>query len=878
MIRSGPTTRAMLRIHRRPPAMIRFLPWLAFEEGVFLLSDGRVGVGWEVTPRPVEGMSAREVEEIYDRVESALLALPRDGTVSGQVLAEVRAVRQDDPLLAAHARSEVTEGSRSELVCMLARARRRRLQEGGRGFWPGNDFRTRSLSVHLFLALDAGWRETSPLLTFLKDLPALGEGGGSSVRRLEAATARMLEIAAAFESAMAAAAGAGSDRIGMRRTTEDDLVRLVWPRLNPAWDAAGVPPPEKGPRATTIRSRVACTEAVVEPEGLDLGDGWRTRVLSFLQLPFASRPGMFDHLLACGEDLVLSVGFHLRETAREVGILEFKRFLAFSRRRTPSGDTSIPGEVLKRDLDEALRAVHEGNAALVRVVPSVALTRRGEEALRRSVHRVASVIAQIQGAEPYLERHLGAQAWFGTLPFGFHHRLEEALQRDVLLPSSNLIHFLTLSGRWRGNHRPEEEDARGATARPRVLLHDRDGDLAVFEPFTASAPHTVIAASTGAGKSFLANLILSEVLRAGGRVYVIDLGGSYRRLCSLVEGQYVEVGIDRPLAVNPFDVRWPDHDAVAMLVGLLRLMTASAGRGVDRLTEEALLEKAVRRAYRDRGWALEDPTRDARGQEVLLRHVAAALREEGGEDLALRLYRYVEEGSYARFFDRPNQVEFDRPLVVFDLQGLKRYPDLQAVYLLTVMSNINARMQDPALRDTPKVLVADESWSLLQDEDSARYIEAFSRTARKVGGMLLGISQSLLDWQSGPAGRVILQNSPNRIYLRQQREDLERMRELLGLEPEEVDIIASLATVKGRYSEFYLKTETGRGVMRYVPSAEEYWTFTTDAEDAAAFQRALEEHQGDVVAAVSACARRWPFGLEAARRGDAAVTSPDTAS
>ena len=76
-------------------------------------------------------------------------------------------------------------------------------------------------------------------------------------------------------------------------------------------------------------------------------------------------------------------------------------------------------------------------------------------------------------------------------------------------------------------------------------------DLNLFD--SATNYNAVVAASSGSGKSFLANELLATNLSVGGRCWVIDLGRSYENLCEALGGQFVAfITRDAHLSVNPF--------------------------------------------------------------------------------------------------------------------------------------------------------------------------------------------------------------------------------------------------------------------------------------------------------------------------------------
>src|SRR5258708_26685626 len=98
----------------------------------------------------------------------------------------------------------------------------------------------------------------------------------------------------------------------------------------------------------------------------------------------------------------------------------------------------------------------------------------------------------------------------------------------------------------------------------------------------------------------------------------------------------------------------------------------------------------------------------------------------------------------------------------------------------------------------------------------------------------------------GPAGTAIRANAPNRIFLRQTAETVLAMESLFQLSPEVKEAIASLVTAKGRFSEMFIETTSGRGIARLVPSPELYTAFSTDGNDRARLMRLVSLKEKEI--------------------------------
>ena len=58
--------------------------------------------------------------------------------------------------------------------------------------------------------------------------------------------------------------------------------------------------------------------------------------------------------------------------------------------------------------------------------------------------------------------------------------------------------------------------------------------------------------TSGSGKSVTVQDLVSSLIGTGGRVFIIDVGRSYKKLCNELNGQFIEFTYHSKLCLNPF--------------------------------------------------------------------------------------------------------------------------------------------------------------------------------------------------------------------------------------------------------------------------------------------------------------------------------------
>ena len=150
----------------------------------------------------------------------------------------------------------------------------------------------------------------------------------------------------------------------------------------------------------------------------------------------------------------------------------------------------------------------------------------------------------------------------------------------------------------------------------------------------------------------------------------------------------------------------------------------------------------------------------------------------------------------------------------------------------------------------------EEAWALVEHDVTGRWVSDMARRSRHLGLALIAVTQQLDDLAASAHGKALLRQSSMQLFFHQQGDDLEVLREACKLSEREVDLIASLTMVRGRYSQAYWANGTrGRTKLELRHAPEVYWLATSDPiRDTPRRDHALRTHDGDPWAALRALA------------------------
>lgn len=282
--------------------------------------------------------------------------------------------------------------------------------------------------------------------------------------------------------------------------------------------------------------------------------------------------------------------------------------------------------------------------------------------------------------------------------------------------------------------------------------------------------------SSGAGKSMFQQAQILSGLALGELTYVIDLGQSYKHLCELVGGTYVDVA---NITLNPFtlfdfdgntELKTGDGrlDEVANNIQIRDLLAIMASPHVPVCdVQKSYLLDAATMCWQKKGRkACMDDVLDALRARLATREAQADARLN---DLVILLKKYGRDGLYGHLFNGDTPFVNQSKLVVFEMGGFQNNPDLLMIVMFVMIVIIQGQFYQTDRR-LKKRCIIDEAWRFLTEGSNpiaANFIEQGFRTARKYNGGFGVITQYLLDTEKTIQGQAIAASSDIKIIMRQ---------------------------------------------------------------------------------------------------------------
>lgn len=374
-------------------------------------------------------------------------------------------------------------------------------------------------------------------------------------------------------------------------------------------------------------------------------------------------------------------------------------------------------------------------------------------------------------------------------------------------------------------------------------INRHNNSLVLFDRFSLQNANAVVFATSGAGKSYAIKLEVLRALMLGTDVIIIDPEKEYEHLCEAVGGTYINLSLNSDSKLNPFDLpkgmtkemNKSDiiRSAVITIKGLIRLMVGNLTHLEDSLVDRALLET----------YAKKDITAESdidNMEPPLMQDFEDVLSGmEGGDDLVQRIKKYTS-GTFSGLFNSYTNVNTSNKLVVFSVRDLE--DELRPIAIYTIVTYIWNVVRSQVKK---RILVIDEAWWLMQQEDSAKFIFALVKRCRKYYLGITTITQDVNDFLNSPYGQAIVTNSSMQLLLKQSPASIELVKKTFILTEEEKYLLLQgrvgqgiffagnkhvAIQIEASYTEDQLITSDPRQLLEIEQAKKEFSDFSKDMQ------------------------------------------------
>ena len=373
--------------------------------------------------------------------------------------------------------------------------------------------------------------------------------------------------------------------------------------------------------------------------------------------------------------------------------------------------------------------------------------------------------------------------------------------------------------------------------------------------------NVLVVGSSGTGKSFTINQLLIKNLSQNPYVMIIDKSQSYKTLCRLAGGRYLNYDLDSKHHLNIFDYPLDeiketdgeiDPDHIAGIIMYLGVVLANIKENRIEEAEEldkALLQEAVKETYRNC---------IGEGRVPLLSDLKETLLKKAEDKKVPAEFQYIcrkqaevlklytGKGMYANLTDRESTVKADNSFIVFDTSGISDN-DKKAVGLAVFVISNYCLLKAKENKELNRLsqLAMDECWYLAQYPAGLSFLLRIAKTARHLRLQPIFATQEIGEFFGVKGVEAILKNTSTKILLKLVGDDIDHAKGLLQLNPAQVEKVMNLHLVKGVYSQAMIHQTLRQGIVNIYPDELAYHIATTYGPEAAIRDRYLETYAPD---------------------------------
>lgn len=558
----------------------------------------------------------------------------------------------------------------------------------------------------------------------------------------------------------------------------------------------------------SVKDLIAPRDLEVDFKNLQIGE-WYYQTLFISGYPRFVGPNWLSPIINFEHSLHISTFYYpvdskviLQKLKRKIGEMEATLYSQMEGRKVV--DPSL--KVALTDAQQLQDSIAEGTEKFFHFGMYITIRSKDKEELEKIVRNATSTLASISvSAKP--ATLLQEQGFVSTQPLG----LDKLYITRNMDTTSLATTFPFVTSELTMDH--------GIM----YGLNQHNRSLVVFDRFEMENANSVVFAKSGAGKSYFVKLEAVRSMMLGSEIIIIDPDKEYGALCEAVGGAYISFSQDKGAKMNPFELSGAGEDQdelrikMLSLQGFFRLMLGEMSS-----VELAILDRSLILTYREKGITLDPATQKNATYPLLedLYKVLKGMADPEARSIASRLERYII-GSAAGVFNEQSTVELNNPFTVFSIRDM---PDeLRGMAMYLILDFIWTKIRTERKR---RLLIVDEAWYMMQNEDSAKFMYSMAKRARKYYLGLTTITQDVDDFLKNDMGRAIITNSAIQFLMKQSPSAVERLQQVFNLSEGE--------------KQFLLTCDKGQGLffagsnhvaIQVISSQAEHELITSDPRD-----------------------------------------------
>ncbi|MBP0114424.1 conjugal transfer protein TrbE [Bradyrhizobium vignae] len=554
------------------------------------------------------------------------------------------------------------------------------------------------------------------------------------------------------------------------------------------------------------------------------------RVLTIVGFPGATTPGILDDLNRLAFSYRWSTRAIMLDKTDATKLLTKIRRQWFTKRKSIGAilkevmtneastllDTDAHNKAL--DADAALQQLGSDQIGQAFVTATVTVWDRDPSAADERLRLVEKVI-QGRDFTCMIERVNAVEAWLGSLPGHVYANV-----RQPPVSTLNLAHMIPMSAVWAGEARDLHFQG------PPLLFGKTEGSTPFrFSLHVGDVGHTLVVGPTGAGKSVLLALMALQFRRyPNSQVFAFDFGGSIRAAALAMGGDWHDLGgalsdgDENPVALQP--LAWIDDPT--------ERGWATEWIGAILAREKVGITPEVKHHL----WSALTSLASAPREERTLTGLSVLLQSNS---LKRALQPYCLGGPSGRLLDAEFERLGEASVQAFETEGLIGTSAAPAV-LAYLFHRIGDRLDG-----RPTLLIVDEGWLALDDEDFAGQLREWLKTLRKKNASVIFATQSLSDIDGSAIAPAIIESCPTRLLLPNERSiepQITAIYRRFGLNDRQIELL-SRATPK---RDYYCQSRRGNRMFELgLGEVALAFTAASSKTDQAAIAQLLAEHGPD---------------------------------